>query len=171
MLAFGPEPARDLMALSLLDDFKRYNAILSAFVVMPHHIHFVARIPEDKTGDWLLGRIKSNGARRVQRILPQRIESKFGQQRGLNRRKFWKPGYRSIVIAGQPMFAQKVNYTHRNPVNAGYVESRVDYRWSSATQWSSGLWTPEKGLDLDRCMTPFLSMASYLDLSSLSDDF
>ena len=40
--AFCPEPARDLMALSLLDDFRRYNAILSAFVVMPHHIHFVA---------------------------------------------------------------------------------------------------------------------------------
>jgi REP element-mobilizing transposase RayT len=157
------------MALSLLDDFKRYQAILSAFVVMPHHIHFVARIPENKTGDWLLARIKSNSARRVLRILPARIESRFDEQRGLNRRQFWKPGYRSLVLATRSMFNQKVNYTHRNPVDAGYVETRVDYKWSSAAFWTEGIWTPDHGLDLERCRNPFRSMEPFLDLSGVDD--
>jgi REP element-mobilizing transposase RayT len=153
------------MALSLLDDFRRYNAILSAFVVMPHHIHFVGRIPENNSSDWLLDRIKSNSSRRVLRVLPARIESRFDEQRGLNRRQFWKAGYRSLVLTGRPMFTQKVNYTHRNPVDAGYVESRVDYKWSSASCWVNGLWTPDHGLELERCMDPFRHMEPYLDLS------
>jgi len=154
------------MALSLLDDFKRYEAILSAFVVMPHHIHFVGRIPVTSTSNALLDRIKSNSARRVLRILPSRIVARFDQQRGLNRKQFWMAGYRSIVLASRSMFSQKVNYTHRNPVDAGYVDTRVDYKWSSAAFWTGGLWTPEHGLDLDRCREPFAHMEQFLDLST-----
>lgn len=84
-------------------------------------------------------------------IAPERRD--FDQQRGLNRRQFWKYSYRSIEIAGDKMFWQKMEYVHLNPVRAGYVERAEDYRWSSARFLASGDWSEETGLDCDKVLT------------------
>ena len=62
--AFREPAIRDLMAASLIEDLKHYGSTLHAFVVMPHHVHFIAVVPEGKTIGWLMNRVKSNAARR-----------------------------------------------------------------------------------------------------------
>ncbi len=167
--AFAPEACRDLMTLSLLDDARRYGMALRAFVVMPHHIHFVGFVPRETTASWLLNRIKSNSARRVLRILPPEIKAQFCEQEGLNRRSFWKDGFRSTVCFSPKVRTQKIDYTHNNPVLAGYCLQAADYAWSSARFWAEGFGDLDLGLDLEAAMQPFMHMYRYLDLGSFEE--
>jgi putative transposase len=47
----------------------------------------------------------------------------------------WQVEKNVFSVYSEPMFMQKVNYIHMNPVRAGLVEKAVDYRWSSARIW------------------------------------
>ena len=55
-------------------------------------------------------------------------------------------------LTSEPVLMEKVNYLHQNPVRAGLVERAVDYRWSSAKQWTGipldeePLWTDFKAV-------------------------
>ncbi len=114
---------------------------------MPHHIHYLSTVPVERSGPWLMSRIKSNSARRLLVLLSDFERAQFDQQRGLNRRTLWQASYRSVAIANQRMFAQKVRYIHENPVRAGLCCTPEEYRWSSALAHRSGLWDSENGLD------------------------
>lgn len=116
---------------------------------MPHHIHFLVRCPDQHDISWLVQRIKSNSALAIKPLLSEATERGFDEQRGLNGRSFWKKSFRSVVVCSPSVFRQKVNYIHRNPVRAGYVESSDQYRWSSKRFMLQGLWTPEFGLDIE----------------------
>ncbi len=135
------------MAASLIDDCKFYGAELHAFVVMTHHIHFIARVPAGRTSPWLMQRIKSNSARRILPKLDAQTLSEFDQQRGLDGRSFWQRRFRSYII--RDVFWQKVKYIHENPVRAGLCAAPEDYSWSSAHLFLEGRWDEEHGLDLE----------------------
>ncbi len=45
--AFERPEMKDMMVRSLLQDLHETGSNLRAFVIMPHHIHFVAILPED----------------------------------------------------------------------------------------------------------------------------
>src|SRR5688572_16848997 len=80
--AFGREEMRDLAVRLLVRDARKYGAVLHAYVVMPHHLHFLTTCPEDKSIGWLVQRIKSNlAAEALSNLLPQEIAG-FGQQLG-----------------------------------------------------------------------------------------
>ena len=145
--ALSARKIRNLMAASLIDHCRFYGAELPVFVVMTHHIHFIARIPKGKTPGWLAQRIKSNSAKRILPKLDAETRAKFDQQRGLNNRSFWRDRYRGYV-AGEA-FWQKVNYIHNNPAVAGLCASPEEYYWSSARLFVRGRWTEESGLDLN----------------------
>ena len=146
--AFREGEIRDLMAASLIDDLRHYDAPLHAFVIMPHHIHFLAEVPSDRTIGWLMNRIKSNSARRIRPRLSSETIAEFEQQVGLNGRSFWQRSFRSFVIDSDVAFWQKVVYIHDNPVRAGMVESALEFRWSSARMFEDGLWREFGGLAL-----------------------
>lgn len=143
--AFADPHIRSLMAASLIQDGSFYGAELHAFVIMPHHIHFIARVPEGKDSSWLAQRIKSNSARRILPQLAQGTLAQFNQQRGLNRRSFWRAGFREFCCGS--VFWQKVMYIHNNPVRAGLCNLPEEYFWSSARYFVIGGWS-ESGLDL-----------------------
>ena len=145
--AFAPYKLRDLMAASLLDDCRKTSTIVHAFVVMPHHIHFLGFLTTCDSSN-LVQRIKSNSAKRILPLLPQRLQRGFDQQRGLNRRTFWKDGFRGPVVTSAAGFQQRIRYTHFNPVKANLCEAPSEYRWSSAWAYEAGLWSEESGLDL-----------------------
>jgi REP element-mobilizing transposase RayT len=136
--AFHREDARDCMALHLARECKLEMAALYGYVVMPHHVHMIVRPRPDQTIAAFMSRFKPNTGAAVSRILSRLELSQFDQQRGLNRNTFWQRSFRSIVIHSEEMFWQKMEYIHLNPVRAGYVESPLDYVWSSARLVASG---------------------------------
>jgi putative transposase len=145
--AFARPKLRDLMCASLLEDCRRTDTHVHAFVVMPHHFHLVASMSERMTGVDLMRRIKTNSARRIRPLLDETTEREFDQQRGLNRHVFWQDSFRSIVVLGPEMFRQKIRYTHQNPVRSGYCETSDEYRWSSRWAWLDGKYTLGRHLD------------------------
>lgn len=151
--AFRRDEMRDAMAYHLARECKLARVALYGFVVMPHHIHMVARLPERLTGPAFMRGFKSHTAGAMLPLLTCQERHEFDQQRGLNRRLFWKDGFRSIEIVGEPMFCQKMAYVHQNPVRAGYVVDAEAYRWSSARFLIAGQWSRESGLDYEPVMT------------------
>jgi len=162
---FESDQAKNIMSASLLDDVRHYGAILHAFVVMGHHIHFLAYPPEEKTVSWFIDRIKSNGARRVIPFVTERAKRDLQEQSGLNERVFWKVGFRSLPIARRETFYQKAKYVHRNPVRGGICEEASAYRWSSAQLFDQGLWNSEEGIKISRDLVESLAPYNLLDLT------
>jgi REP element-mobilizing transposase RayT len=132
---FARAELRDLMCASLLEDCRRTDTRVHAFVVMPHHFHLVASMGEGISGTDLMRRVKANSARRIRPLLDAATEAGFDEQRGLNRHTFWQRSFRSVVVLGPEMFRQKIRYTHLNPVRSGYCEASEEYRWSSRWAW------------------------------------
>lgn len=155
--AFAEPIARDLMALSLIEDHRRYGAKLNAFVIMPHHIHFLTKLPDSRSASSFVARVKANSSNRLLKLLDQDVLRQFDQQRGLNRRTFWQRSFRSIALSESKSFWRKVGYIHNNPVRAGMFDFPTDYRWSSASAWEAGLWNDERGLDLAAISRQFTS--------------
>ena len=150
------------MCASLLDDCLHYGANLGAFVVMPHHIHFLARLPESMNVSQLVERIKSNAAKRV---LPH-IGPEFRglrQQTGLNRRSFWQRSFRSIAITHPDAFWIKVRYIHDNPVRAGLTTSAESYPFGSRKFWAD-LWDESRGLVFTRELVAAFAPLDLVDI-------
>src|SRR5262245_55028779 len=70
--ALAPYKIRDLMVASMLEDCRRTESIVHAFVVMPHHLHLLAHLTTCSASQ-LSQRIKSNSARRILPRLPKRL--------------------------------------------------------------------------------------------------
>ena len=130
---------RTRMARSLLSDCLYYGATLHAYVVMPHHVHFVATLPEDRDDSWFVQRIKTNSAKALMPLLLDEERAGFAEQEGLNLRSFWMRSFRGLPLLSEGIFHQKVYYTHQNPVRAGYAETFEAYPWSSAAVYGERL--------------------------------
>jgi len=149
---FAKPQVVDLMVASLLDDCACYAAKLYAFVVMPHHVHLLAQVPDERNIAWLMARIKSNSARRIRRVLSTEEISRLSMQTGLGRRTFWQPSFRSISIESSDMFSQKADYIYMNPVKAELCSTPEDYRWSSSWMVAEGLIGWERGIHIDQAL-------------------
>ena len=98
-------------------DGERYR--LSAWVVMPNHVHLLLT-PQD---GWPLSRIvkdmKSFTSREANKLLGRR-----GQ--------FWMEDYFDRYVRDAKHFANAIAYIENNPVKAGLVETAREWRFSSA---------------------------------------
>ncbi|MGV3614375.1 MAG: transposase [Fimbriimonas sp.] len=133
--AFRREEMRTRMARRLLDDHVHYGAVLHAYAVMPHHVHFATTLPAERDVSWLVQRIKTNSAKEMLPLLTAEEMAGFDQQRGLGGRSFWMRSFRGLRVMSDETLHQKIWYTHQNPVRAGYVEAADAYPWSSAAVW------------------------------------
>lgn len=124
------------MARRLVSDHLHYGAELHAYVVMPHHVHFVTRVPAERDISWFVQRVKTNSAKELLPLLTPEELAGFDEQRELDGRSFWMRSFRGIQVMSEAMFHQKVWYTHQNPVRAGYSEAAEGYPWSSAAVYA-----------------------------------
>lgn len=113
---------------------------------MSNHVHFLSAMPSNRSVAAFVQCLKTGSALRLRRILPDDVLVEFSDQAGLNQRQFWQRSFRSVVIAGEAMFWQKVNYIHDNPVRAGLVERQERFPWSSASLFAHGLWKEGRGI-------------------------
>ncbi len=118
----GSPAARETFERSLEAMRRRYGFFITAYVVMPEHVHLLVSEP-----------------RRV--LLSKAIQSlKLSVAVQLRERPFWQPRYYDFNVFSERKCLEKRRYIHRNPVSRGLVEQPIDWAWSSFRHW----WTGER---------------------------
>ncbi len=115
--------ACELFERSLEAMRRRYGFFVTAYVVMPEHVHLLVSEP-----------------RRV--LLSRAIQAlKLSVSTQSRQRPFWQPRYYDFNVFSEKKCLEKRRYIHRNPVTRGLCERPVDWTWSSFRHW----WTGERG--------------------------
>ncbi|MEP0767317.1 MAG: transposase [Fimbriimonadia bacterium] len=140
----------DAMLNSLADDCLHLGVTLHAYVVMPEHLHLLARLPPGRTAASVMRSMKSRSAAILLPMCRQEMDSLQPSVHG--RRAFWQEGFRSVPVYSEDDAIVKVAYIHNNPVKRGLVRSAEEYRWSSAWLFEQGSWCEETGLPLDQVL-------------------
>lgn len=109
-------------ALPLIETLHKFDGEkykLSAWVIMPNHVHLLLRPKENHSLAQIMHSLKSFTAHKANRIL------------GRNGR-FWSKEYFDRYIRSYEHFIKTLDYIENNPVKAGLCEKRADWRFSSA---------------------------------------
>lgn len=141
VVAWLPLFARPVCAQVVLDCWsflqEQRRLTLHAYVIMENHLRFIASAPD-------LGKelrhFKSFTARRIveeldragARSLLKLLEHHKGAYKPDSRHQVWQEGSHPQLIQGEPMWNQKLNYIHENPLRRGYVDDPLHWRYSSA---------------------------------------
>jgi putative transposase len=132
----GRAQIRDVLVQHLGAARDRFGFELFAWVVMPEHVHLLARPREVPLGKALLA-LKLGVANTVLhrwRALDVPILARITRPNGGYR--FWQRGGGfDRNVRGPDEFRRNVRYIHRNPVDRGLVGQPEDWRWSSARWW------------------------------------
>jgi len=119
--------------------------------IMPSHRHLVFRSQKEKP-EVLLGGFKSVTSRKLINIIEENTyESRrewllnaFKKAGAANSNNFrnhpdsyrdWQQHNHPIELWSLPVIQQKIDYTHENPVVAGFVENDYEYLYSSARDY------------------------------------
>lgn len=114
-----------------------------AYVVMPSHLHMVAARNEGNLND-VIRDFKSHTAKAIIReIAEHQQESRkewllymfryYAKYQKQNKEfMFWQKTNHPTDLTDARMVAQKIDYIHQNPIEAGYVDEPHHWRYSSA---------------------------------------
>ncbi len=107
---------RDLFEEMLEQTRRLYRFYISAYVVMPEHVHLMVSEPERRLLSVALQALKQAVARRQNAAHPP----------------FWQARYYDRNIWTRKAFEDACAYIHMNPVRRGLVTNAEDWPWSSA---------------------------------------
>ncbi len=120
---------------------------LHVFVVMPNHVHLIARFHAGHTLSSALREFKKHTARQIIRqyqaenndralAILEQAASRIPDQR----HKVWQEGYDARDIFSEDFLRQKAEYCHNNPCQPHWnlAESPEQYPWSSARYYLLG---------------------------------
>jgi putative transposase len=112
---------RDALLETLAEQRASGALLLFAYVVMPDHVH-VLLAPH---GCGLIA---------VMRDFKQLATHRLAQA-GRRAGPLWQPRYFDHILRHARDFSEKLDYIHRNPVEAGFAATPTDWRWSSAAAY------------------------------------
>ena len=104
---------------------------LEAICLMPDHLHFIMRLPEDDSNYSI--RISAIKARFTKSILKSNNNDTkcCALKRGKGERTVWQHRFWEHMIRDEDDFRCHVEYIHYNPVKHGLVSNVKDWPWSS----------------------------------------
>ena len=110
---------------------------LYAYVIMPEHVHFIAKSEQVKINT-IVGDFKRFTSRQIAKYLQEVDANLFERFRraaykGQNY-AIWQETFRSEVVTGKKFLEQKINYIHNNPVKRGLVSCPGAWKLSSFGQ-------------------------------------
>lgn len=117
-----------------------------AWCIMPSHVHLVFRSTQVSPEE-LIGGFKSVTSRKLVALIAGNIQEsrrewllnsfkKAGAANSNNtKNQFWQQHNKPIELWSAPVIGQKIDYTHNNPVEAGFVENDYEYLYSSARDY------------------------------------
>ena len=118
-----------------------------AYVIMPSHLHIVARQDEGQLNKWM-GNFKSYTSKEIVKMISKNpFESRkewilylfkfFAKGTKQNDNfMFWQKTSHPIELYTPEVIDQKIDYIHNNPVVAGIVTEAWAYKYSSANTMS-----------------------------------
>jgi putative transposase len=115
--------ARDLFEHELERVRVWYGCYITAYVVMPEHVHLLIGEPGRKKLSVVIQMLKQITSRRL-------------RPSGLPH--FWQVRYYDFAVWSEEKCAEKITYIHRNPVTRGLVTLPEDWKWSSFLPWAEG---------------------------------
>lgn len=136
------EPCR-IITDSLNYCHQEKNLQISAFVVMPTHLHLIAydgELDNTRLAQTLMDMRKFTGHRLVaycQQHMPAAFAATLrNTQRTDRANQFWQQGRQHAeAIYSRDFFLEKMNYLHDNPRRKGLVWEPTQWRFSSAAYW------------------------------------
>lgn len=143
--AFGSDTYAHLALDQLRISCDNHPAEITAYVVMPDHLHFILRLADGRLSRFLSS-YKSKVTGRVMELAEdQKHLRRLGWLTSKGEPELWQDGKHSFHLWSGYMIRQKIRYIHDNPVRAGLVERPQDYPWSSVAAYvESGLEPPIK---------------------------
>lgn len=115
--------------------------------LMSNHIHLIISVKQNFILSDVLRDFKKFTSKKIVRTirLNQRESRrdwmlKLFEEAGLNNARnnvvqFWRQDNHPIELTSNSWIDQKLAYTHRNPVTAGFVDRAEDFRYSSARDY------------------------------------
>ena len=135
-------PAIVKIILDSLTHLIKENRIeIYAYVMMENHLHLVAS-SENLSKE--IGNFKSYTARQIiDYFIEKKADSILSQLKfhKLNHKKdrdyqLWQEGSHPQLIQDENMMRQKIEYIHNNPVERGFIDDPVHWRYSSARNYT-----------------------------------
>ena len=122
---------------------EKFHFEVLGYVIMPSHFHWIVEVnPEYGTISDIMRDVKKFTVWQIFDELDRQKEKKYNkifQEEAIGyknqERKFWMKRFDDEVIRNQRMFWTKINYIHKNPVEAGLVRRPEAYRYSSARNY------------------------------------
>jgi REP-associated tyrosine transposase len=149
------EPIRSNMRNAFEHVRKRWKFDIEAIVLLPDHLHTIWKLPDgdsDYSTRWRLIKDKctrslKNQGYRIEHFSDSRIKKK---EHGIWQRRFWEH-----QIRNEKDFENHMDYIHYNPIKHGYVESLLDWKWSSFHRYvKMGWYDPGWGATMSDCVLP-----------------
>jgi putative transposase len=114
---------------------------LFGYVILENHAHLIASAPELSGA---MQGFKSYTARQIIDMLERRAASVLLRQLRAHRLRHkkeseyqvWQEGSQPKQIQNEEMMRQKLDYIHYNPVERGYVDDPLHWRYSSARNYA-----------------------------------
>ena len=114
---------------------------LYGYVILENHLHMIAFAPDLAK---VIAEFKSYTARRIVDLLEaQNAHTLLRHLKHLKAKhkidrdyQLWQEGSHPEAILSEEMMWQKLEYIHNNPVERGYVDDPIHWRYSSARNYS-----------------------------------
>jgi putative transposase len=120
-----------------------------AYCIMTNHIHLIYSAKENNPGD-VLKSFKQFTSNQLQKSIEENaqesrkawllwIMERAGiKNSNVKKRQFWQQHNQPIELWSAKVIDQKLEYTHNNPVNAGFVREPQEWKYSSAIDYCGG---------------------------------
>jgi putative transposase len=128
---------------SLAYCIKNKGLELNAWCLMPSHLHMIGRTLERNAHSLsdVMRDFKKFTSGKILQAIPVIKESRSPWMTrhfeiGRNQHQLWQEGMHPIELFSRKFTAQKLNYIHYNPVEAGIVDEPEHYLLSSARDYA-----------------------------------
>jgi putative transposase len=133
---FEDPDCAEVALTQLAETVSFFGHALAAYVLMPTHLHALLGLANLQQLSQIMQSFKSLSARRLRPLLRPEYMEMFDHT---GRFTFWKQRFDDLVIWSEKQFRIKVEYIHNNPVKAGLAKQAIDYPYSSARDWLTGV--------------------------------
>ena len=114
---------------------------LFAYVILENHLHAIVKVPQLPT---ILKNFKSYTARKIVDLLEHRSADVLLKQLKFQKLahkvesdyQIWQEGSHPEQIQGDDMMWQKIEYSHNNPIERGYADDPLHWRYSSVRSYA-----------------------------------
>jgi len=135
---------KEIIISSLQFCVRTKRIALHGFVIIPNHIHLLLTLGEnDTTISFQRDFLRFTAQQIIKKLIKdgrQNILNNFRSTQKDRIYQIWERRLKWIAVSNQPIFLQKLNYIHQNPLQEHWQLSSDanSYYWSSAAYYEAG---------------------------------